>query len=137
VLTQRDELLKALGRLENALASPVGSGDWLDRVRAEFAGLHGRFEKHLEVTEGPDGLFEDVLEAAPRLAHHIDVLRNEHHEIDQEIEEAQVKLANAGPGELEELRHLLTALLGRLVRHRQKGADLLFEAYDTDVGGLD
>ncbi len=28
-----------------------------------------------------------------------------------------------------------TALLGRLSRHRQRGADLVFEAYQADFGG--
>ena len=28
-----------------------------------------------------------------------------------------------------------TALLGRLVRHRQRGSDLVFEAYEFDIGG--
>jgi len=28
-------------------------------------------------------------------------------------------------------------LLGRLVRHRQAGADLVYEAYQSDVGGQD
>jgi hypothetical protein len=30
-----------------------------------------------------------------------------------------------------------TRLLGHLVRHRQRGADLIFEAYQTDIGGGD
>jgi len=28
-------------------------------------------------------------------------------------------------------------LLGHMVRHRQRGADLIYEAYQTDVGGGD
>ena len=33
------------------------------------------------------------------------------------------------------VRGLGTALLGRLVRHRQRGSDLIFEAYQFDIGG--
>jgi hypothetical protein len=28
-----------------------------------------------------------------------------------------------------------TALLGQLVRHRQRGSDLIYEAYSAEIGG--
>ena len=31
----------------------------------------------------------------------------------------------------------MTRLLGRLVRHRQRGSDLLYEAWAVDIGGGD
>jgi hypothetical protein len=37
----------------------------------------------------------------------------------------------------EAVRKQGTNLLGRLVRHRQRGADLIYEAYQTDIGGGD
>ena len=37
--------------------------------------------------------------------------------------------------EVDRVRGLGTALLGRLVRHRQRGSDLVFEAYEFDIGG--
>jgi hypothetical protein len=43
-----------------------------------------------------------------------------------------------GEGELPDpvaLREEATALMGQLVRHRQAGADLVFEAYEVDLGG--
>jgi hypothetical protein len=36
---------------------------------------------------------------------------------------------------VDSVRDLGTALLGRLVRHRQRGSDLVFEAYEVDIGG--
>ena len=35
----------------------------------------------------------------------------------------------------EDLRVELTALLAALARHRQRGADLVYEAYAVDLGG--
>jgi hypothetical protein len=35
----------------------------------------------------------------------------------------------------EEMRVELTALLAALARHRQRGADLVYEAYAVDLGG--
>ena len=37
--------------------------------------------------------------------------------------------------DVDRVRALGTALLGRLVRHRQRGSDLVFEAYQFDIGG--
>jgi hypothetical protein len=38
-------------------------------------------------------------------------------------------------GEVDGIRESATALLGMLSRHRQRGADLVFDAYQTDIGG--
>jgi hypothetical protein len=38
-------------------------------------------------------------------------------------------------GDVDTVRELGTALLDRLVRHRQHGADLIHEAYQVDIGG--
>ena len=37
--------------------------------------------------------------------------------------------------DVDRVRDLGPALLGRLVRHRQRGSDLMFDAYDYDIGG--
>ena len=36
-----------------------------------------------------------------------------------------------------EVRVRATSLIARLARHRQRGADLIYEAFDTDIGGGD
>jgi hypothetical protein len=37
----------------------------------------------------------------------------------------------------ERLRRAVTSLLGRLARHRQRGSDLVFEAYNVDIAAAD
>ena len=39
------------------------------------------------------------------------------------------------PEWVERLRSVLTSLLVALARHRQRGADLVYEAYAVDIGG--
>jgi hypothetical protein len=39
--------------------------------------------------------------------------------------------------DLTEARDQLQRLLGRVVRHRQLGADLVWEAYNLDIGGIE
>ncbi len=43
--------------------------------------------------------------------------------------------AGLGMEDVAALRDLGTSLLGRLVRHRQRGSDLVYEAYEFDIGG--
>ena len=38
-------------------------------------------------------------------------------------------------GDLAGHREAATRLLDRLVRHRQRGSDLIYEAYAVDIGG--
>jgi hypothetical protein len=46
------------------------------------------------------------------------------------------RLDGGGPvDDLTALREEATALMGLLVRHRQTGSDLVFEAYEVDLGG--
>ena len=40
-----------------------------------------------------------------------------------------------GDGDVDHVRELGTTLLGARVRHRPRGADLVFEAYQVDIGG--
>ena len=127
-LGQRTDLLGALGRVENALAAPTLRPGWLQNVRSELTALREAFEHHLTVTEGEEGLFEDVIQTAPRLQHEVEVLRREHDEIEHAIEDA------LDPGRpVSEIRETAMGVLAAIVRHRQRGADLLYEAYDVDV----
>lgn len=136
-LAHRDRLHQVLVRFEKVLASPTGAGRWADVVVSSLRELSDRFDEHVELTEEEGGLFEEILEEAPRLAHRIDGLRAEHVEIATALAGALDRLqAWTGP-HAAPFREELTKLLGRLVRHRQKGADLLYEALEVDLGGLD
>jgi hypothetical protein len=37
--------------------------------------------------------------------------------------------------DVDNVRDRGTALLGRLLRHRQRGSDLIYQAYTVDIGG--
>jgi Hemerythrin HHE cation binding domain len=137
---QRRSLRRALSALEDALAAPMAGHerDWVARLLRTLDHLSDVFEHHVEVTEGPGGLYEDVLDMAPRLDNIIRRFRIDHEAIRAGIQADQVRLraATAGePVELEPVRRRLTRLLGRLVRHRQQGAELIYEAYAVDIGG--
>ena len=63
-------------------------------------------------------------------------LTREHKLIQAQIDGLLARVTTPhGVEEVDRVRGLGTALLGRLVRHRQRGSDLVFEAYEVDIGG--
>ncbi len=134
---QRAELRESIGALELALAGPA-PGDlvrWAERVHVALVELSADFREHIDVTEGDDGLYVDILVTAPRLAEAVARLTREHAEITELIDDLLARVPTPSSKDVDEVRDLGTTLLGSLVSHRQRGADLVYEAYEFDVGG--
>ena len=127
-----------MAALEQALAAPTPGrpAAWAERVDVALVELSADFAEHVAVTEGSDGLHDALLEAAPRLSNSIHRLAGEHAAISGLVRDllAQVTPPVAADN-IEAIRDLGTALLGRLARHRQRGADLVYQAYEVDLGG--
>jgi hypothetical protein len=137
---QRRSLRRALSEVEGALASPAVGREqaWSARLLEATQHLSEVFDLHVAVTEGPDGLHEDILDHAPRLANGVRRLKAEHAQIRLALNAELLRLPAAAEGgalDVEQARGRLTVLLGRLVRHRQRGAELIYEAYAVDIGG--
>jgi len=138
---RRRTLHDALVQLEMAISSPASGRvpDWSAQVSKDLTGVRDAFDQHIEATEKPGGLYDEIMERAPRLAHTVDRLRQEHPPIAESIAatvarvEADEVGSDAWP--VDRARDDLQRLIGGLVRHRQKGADLVWEAYNVDIGG--
>jgi hypothetical protein len=140
VRRRRADLRESLGAVEHALASPAGGRAvvWGEIVHRTLEELLEEFDEHIDVTEGPEGLHEAIITASPRLAHAVEVLTREHGSIREEI--AALLAATEPPvaqDDVTTVREDATQLLGHIVRHRQRGADLVYEAYETDLGAGD
>jgi hypothetical protein len=139
VRRRRSELRDAMAALETALAAAAPSRDtahWVERVHTALVELAGDLRQHVALTEGPDGLYQDLLRTAPRLSGPVASLTEDHARIGTALDEALLHTdGRATSVDVEQVRALGTALLGRIVRHRQRGADLVYEAYEVDVGG--
>jgi hypothetical protein len=135
---QRAELRESMSALEAALAAPAVSDRdrWAQRVHVAAVELAGDLRQHVDLTEAPDGLHREILTASPRLSGAVATLTREHVLIRGQVDSL---LARVGPADVttdvDRVRDLGTALLGRLVRHRQRGSDLVYEAYEFDIGG--
>jgi hypothetical protein len=139
---QRLSLRRAIAELEDALAATddpdgLGGHDSLGpRLAPALEHLQEVFAVHIEVTEAPGGLYQEILENAPRLANRVTRFRREHVEITEGIHRGLAECATATtPEATTALRDRSVRLFADLVRHRKRGLDLVYEAYHVDIGG--
>ena len=139
VRRQRAELRGSMSALEQALAGPARGNHlpWSEHVGTALAGLAVDFRDHVEVTEGPEGLYHDLLTTAPRLTGDVARLTREHVDIARQVDDLLAECAGAQQTyeAVDRIRERGTALLVKLMHHRQRGSDLVFEAYQVDLGG--
>jgi len=139
---QRLSLRRAIAALEGALAGTddpdgLGGQDGLPaRLGPALEHLQEVFTVHVEVTEAPGGLYQEILDNAPRLANRVARFRREHAEITDGIRHAIAECSTAtDPEAVQALRDHTVRLFADLVRHRKRGLDLVYEAYHVDIGG--
>jgi hypothetical protein len=131
----------AMGNLERAIAAPSpGRVDaWVIGVRDALEALREVVDRHIFATEAPGGFLDELVEEEPRLANQAQRLREEHGEMVDAISAALARLrarpSFATDEWVDAMRDRLAVLMALLARHRQRGADLVYEAYDVDLGG--
>ncbi|MGW4499567.1 hypothetical protein ACWENR_13280 [Micromonospora sp. NPDC004336] len=127
-------LLGDLRALTRALAAPPAGPSWRELVLLRLGPVRQGFAEHVRLTEGPAGLYAELLGHAPRLERGVRRLAGEHAALAAAM--AALHRAAALP---EASADDLVERAGRLARalagHRQRGADLLWQAYETDLGG--
>lgn len=130
---RRVELKEAVSDVEIAASSPIGWPNWRSNLQTKLESLRIALEQHVEEVESPEGLLAQLTDDSPRLVNKIDRVRDEHPELTRQVADA---IASAkGSSDAEELRREVLAVLVAIVRHRQRGADLIYEGYDVDIGG--
>ena len=96
---QRLSLRRAIAGLEEALAAsedPDGLRALPERLAPALERLQEVFAVHVEVTEAPGGLYQEILENAPRLANRVTRFRREHADITEGIRRGRAECASAG-----------------------------------------
>jgi hypothetical protein len=137
---RRQPLRDAASALERAIASAAGTGvQWRGRVRTQLQEVREALEDHVAEVERPGGLVEQITMDAPRMMKLMNRLLAEHDDMRQEISRIVQAIGEASADLTEEqvleARSAVMALLAIIARHRQQGADLLYEAYNVDIGG--
>jgi hypothetical protein len=136
---KRADLHSFIVELEEAIAAPATGRalDWSRRVHDALVEVGAAFERHIAVVEGPEGLFDEVTHVAPRLSNALGQLADEHRSIRSLIGEALDSVrhvAGARANAPDQGRAAVLRVLDQLMRHRQLGADVVYEAYAVDIG---
>ena len=139
---RRAELRETMTGLERSICAPVDDqpARWIEQARLAAGDLAAEFVDHITVTEGPDGLHQSIMAGDLRLANQVQTLTDDHVALTNEIQ-SLIRRIDSGRStatpDTEAIVEHAAALLGHLARHRQQGADLIYEAYQTDLGGGD
>jgi len=136
------ELLKLMSSFQSAVAVTAHDPTWRHRVGERLTGLRHAFAEHVGATEGPDGLYRQLVDHAPRLAPGVHGLVRDHRSLLDSMEGLEKRVCpqvaavqDPSDPDVDQLRGWARQLIRELYEHRQRGADLLYEAYGTDIGG--
>ncbi|MGZ4110667.1 MAG: hypothetical protein ACXVP7_13400 [Actinomycetota bacterium] len=140
VQRRRADLHQALIDVEEAISGPAAHRleSWTADVTKQLAALLTTLDEHIEVTERVGGLYDEIQQRAPHLSTPVGRLHDEHPAMRTEALDLLDRFENDPIGDawtVDQARDDVQRLLGRMVRHRQHGADLVWEAYNLDIGG--
>ena len=115
---------------------------WVDGRARVARRVHEVWTRHIVETEAPGAFLDELVAEAPRLPTPASRLRREHSEILGDRSRAPRSVCSTAAGRRRPTTRGPTTcasssptLLVALARHRQRGADLVYEAYDVDIGG--
>jgi hypothetical protein len=132
---KRRTLADAMAALEEAVSKPRSAAGWVDLVSSALADLRSAWLEHVDEVESDDGLLAEVIESAPRLSGAVLSIKTEHTTLMALIDTIAETASSRPAPEL--VRRRVLNLLGHLTRHRQHGADLVYEAYNVDISASD
>jgi hypothetical protein len=135
-LESHSSLHGAIDDFENALnRAPDEPVEWGDRVAQAAQRARAQISQHAAATEGPDGFHDEIRDAAPRLAHAVGALADDHIGLEDLIDEIDARArAVSLPDDIDPIRELGGELVVRVRKHKERGADLLHEAVDRELG---
>jgi hypothetical protein len=137
---RRADLHHALVDVEVAISGPAAGRmpQWAAEVLKRLAILRDNLNEHIEAAERPGGLYDEIINLAPHLSGKTRRLREEHPVLRDRTAELLERLESRpirDEQDLHDTREDVQRLLGKIVHHRQMGADLIWEAYNLDIGG--
>lgn len=137
--TRRTALGSAADRIEELTARPGSDPRWPSRVLEALDQLDEVFGAHVDEVEHDDGLLPQLRRDAPRVSNGVDRMYAEHISISMELDETRALVRrcddDCDPTKVDAIREAVIDLLRSISRHRQRGADLVYEAYNVDIGG--
>lgn len=133
IVDRRRTLYESMQDLEAAAARAGGQPDWMEQIERALETLSAALDKHVSEIEAPDGLFDEVLDRAPRLGPVVESLREDHDQMRAACRSALETARTRPDTQPRQMRREIMVILGRLAMHRQDGAELLFDTHNVDV----
>lgn len=132
---RRRSLESAINDLGTVLGYASGAPEWPEQVTKAVRNLIMALDNHITTVEEDQGLLPEIVAKAPHLAPSVERIRREHAELRAKAIEVTA-LAGALPdADRDAVRNAGLELIHHLHVHRQRGADLVYDAYDVDIGG--
>lgn len=121
--------------LDEVLGRPIGreAGHWHKDVAVRIRALAEAFRNHVEQSEGAEGLLPQIVTDEPRLAPAVAVVKREHQALLDELSRLEAVTGLAQDADVPTVRSDSLRLLHDVAAHRQRGSDLIYEAYFVDV----
>jgi hypothetical protein len=123
-------------QVELAAAAAAGKEAWTNELEISLRKLEIAWRHHVREAESPAGLHDRILDQAPRMQRTVESIQADHRAIARSVGAALTEVHEAGDDtDKEALRDTAVDILVALARHRQHGADLIYDAYSVDIGG--
>lgn len=134
---RRIDLRQAMERLEYRVARPSATPNWQADVEAALFDLREALDAHISEVEDEHGLLASIVADTPRLAGQVAEIQGQHDGLRAGLYRAMASCSMHDGVEPTRVRRRVTSLLGRLAMHRQLGSELVFDAYNVDIGDGD
>lgn len=136
---ERVRMVVAARELENALsaASWHRERDWYRRVQDSLIVLQTALRDTRDAANEEGSLLSDVVTEAPRLESRVRRIRDEYEDLERHVESLRFQLAEIGTEEeqnVDDIRQRLSRLITALQHVQSKETELLYEAFQVDVG---
>lgn len=136
---ERVRMIVAARELENALsaASWHRERDWHRRVQDSLLVLQTALKDTRNSADEEGSLLSDVVSEAPRLDTRVRRIRDEYEELERHVESLRFQLAELENDEeqnVDDIRQRLNWLITALQHVQSKETELLYEAFQVDIG---
>lgn len=132
--TLRATLRDSVVDLEQAAATPAAAPGWRREMSDRLHEVRTALIAHVDEVEGEGGLLERLGHDAPHLEEQLERIRQEHGELLEDVDQVLDVVDPAHGAEPAEVRIAVLDLMTMIARHRQHGADVVYDAWEVDVG---
>ncbi|MFZ0161201.1 MAG: hypothetical protein WAL50_19395 [Kineosporiaceae bacterium] len=131
---ERATIRRACARIQELLpdAMAADAAD-LDVLTEAVTALLQRWNRHVRLAEAPDGLLHQIVTDSPRLSTTVARISREHPVVVTQIRSA-LELLGAPDPDLASVRRLLGWAMDAMEQHRRRGNQLIYDAYNLDIG---